>query len=79
MKCSPVTDAREREYGGADEIIKFASCYCLHIVQVILFQLTMIIVDDLVKIMMGDLDKLIQMEAFLTDRSDSRQEVCSRT
>ena len=47
----------------------------LRIVQVALVQLARAIVDGKVKMTLGDLDKLIRLEAFLSDQPDSRQEI----
>ena len=47
----------------------------LQIVQMALVQLARAIVDGNVKMTLGDLDKLIRLEAFLSDQPDSRQEI----
>ena len=47
----------------------------LQIVQMALIQLARAIVDGKVKMTLGDLDKLIRLEAFLSDQPDSRQEI----
>ena len=47
----------------------------LQIVQMALVQLARAIVEGNVKMTLGDLDKLIRLEAFLSDQPDSRQEI----
>ncbi len=47
----------------------------LQIVQMALVQLAKAIAEGKVKMTLGDLDKLIRLEAFLSDLPDSRQEV----
>jgi transposase len=47
----------------------------LKILQMAMIQLAKAIVDGRVKMTLGDLDKLIRLEAFLKDEPDSRQEV----
>jgi hypothetical protein len=47
----------------------------VQIVQMALVQLARAIVDGKVKMTLGDLDKLIRLEAFLSDQPDSRQEI----
>jgi hypothetical protein len=47
----------------------------VQIVQMALVQLARAIADGSVKMTLGDLDKLIRLEAFLSDQPDSRQEI----
>ena len=47
----------------------------LQIVQMSLVRLAKAIVDGDVKMILGDLDKLIRLESFLRDEPDSRQEI----
>ncbi len=47
----------------------------LQIVQMALVQIARAIVDGKVKMTLADLDKLIRLEAFLSDQPDSRQEI----
>lgn len=47
----------------------------LQIVQMSLVKMAKAIVDGEVKMILGDLDKLIRLESFLRDEPDSRQEI----
>ena len=47
----------------------------LKIVQMSLVRMAKAIVDGEVKMILGDLDKLIRLESFLRDEPDSRQEI----